>query len=148
VSDVRSYCSFFIDGTYFGVSALDVQELIRQQPMTRVPLADETISGLINLRGQIVTAIDLRRCLGLPARSSTATAMNVVLHTADGALSLLVDRIGDIVEAADEDLYTPPETVHREVRALLRGALPLPDRLLLVLDTARLCAAGASSFSS
>lgn len=143
MSDSHRYCSFQIDGMTLGVDALDVQEIIRYQPMTRVPLADSAIIGLINLRGQIVTAIDLRQCLGLAPRPGGEPPMNVVLHTPEGVLSMLVDKIGDVVEADDDQLHQAPETVAREVRALMRGALPMPDRLLLVLDTARLALAGS-----
>jgi purine-binding chemotaxis protein CheW len=144
VSETRRYCSFQLDGMTLGVDALDVQEIIRYQPMTRVPLADTAITGLINLRGQIVTAIDLRHCLGLAPRASGEPPMNVVLNTSEGVLSMLVDKIGDVVEVDDDQLHQAPETVAREVRALMRGALPMSDRLLLVLDTARLALAGAA----
>ena len=144
MSETRRYCSFHLDGMTLGVDALDVQEIIRYQPMTRVPLADTAITGLINLRGQIVTAIDLRRRLDLPARGDDQLPVNVVVRTDDGAVSLLVDKIGDVVEVDDDQLHQAPETVAREVRALMRGALPMPDRLLLVLDTARLALAGAA----
>jgi purine-binding chemotaxis protein CheW len=144
VSETRRYCSFQLDGMTLGVDALDVQEIIRYQPMTRVPLADTAITGLINLRGQIVTAIDLRHCLGLAPRPGGEQPMNVVLNTSEGVLSMLVDKIGDVVEVDDDQLHQAPETVAREVRALMRGALPMSDRLLLVLDTARLALAGAS----
>lgn len=142
MTDEQRYCSFLLDTLTFGVTAVDVQEIIRYQPMTRVPLADAVVSGLINLRGQIVTAIDLRRCLGLPPRGG-ADPTNVVVHTPDGVLSLLVDRIGDVIEVPDGAIHPPPDTMAREVKGLIRGAYQLPDRLLLVLNTSRLNFAGA-----
>ena len=77
-----------------------MQEVIRHQAMTRVPLAPKLIGGLINLRGQIVTAIDLRLRLGLPERRPGQLPMNVVVRSEDGAVSLLVDEIGDVLEVS------------------------------------------------
>lgn len=114
---------------------LEVQEVIRWQQMTRVPLAPPAVSGLINLRGQIVTAVDLRRRLGFPDRAMSLQPMNVVVRTADGVVSLLVDEIGDVVEVTAEMFEPPPETLDEGTRALVRGVYKLPGRLLLVLDT-------------
>ncbi len=133
----RQYCTFTLAGQLFGVDALAVQEIIRAQEMTRVPLAPAAVRGLINLRGQIVTAIDLRRRLGLPDRSPESPPVNVVVHTDDGAVSLLVDEIGDVL-AVSESLYErPPETLRGPARDLIRGAYKLGGRLLTVLDVAR-----------
>ena len=83
---------------FFGVDVLRVQEVLRFQPMTRVPQAPDVIEGLINLRGQIVTAIDMRRRLKLAARRGDQAPMNMVVRTEDGAVSLLVDEIGDVLD--------------------------------------------------
>src|SRR5262245_46446739 len=91
----RQFSTFFLDDLYLGVEVLRVQELIRFQEMTRVPLASPVVRGLINLRGQIVTAIDLRRQFGLPTAPADRDPMNVVVRTDDTAVSLLVDEIGD-----------------------------------------------------
>ena len=112
-----------------------VQEVIRHQAMTRVPLAPKLIGGLINLRGQIVTAIDLRLRLGLPERKADELPMNVVARSEDGAVSLLVDEIGDVLEVQEQQFEDVPQTM-RQARELMRGVYKLPDRLLLVLDTA------------
>jgi purine-binding chemotaxis protein CheW len=133
----RQFCSFFVDGLYFGVPVEQVQEVIRQQPMTRVPLASDVLGGLINLRGQIVTAVDLRRRLGLPARPAEQPPMNVVIRADDGAVSLLVDQIGDVVDADAEAWEDCPNTVQGNARELIAGAYKVADRLLLVLDTGR-----------
>ncbi len=133
----RQYCTFFLDGHYFGIDVLQVQEVIRHQPMTRVPLAPAVIRGLINLRGQIVTAIDLRRRFEMPDRAAGELPVNVVVQTDDGAVSLLVDEIGDVLEAPEEAFERPPETLQGTARELIRGAYKLDGRLLLILDTAR-----------
>jgi purine-binding chemotaxis protein CheW len=129
------YCTFFLDDLYFGVEVQRVQEVIRHQPMTRVPLASPTIGGLINLRGQIVTAIDLRRRLGIFDCGSTEHPMNVVVRTDDGVVSLLVDEIGDVISVDAAAFENPPETLRGPERSLVHGAFKLDDRLLLVLNT-------------
>jgi len=133
----RQFCTFTLAGQLFGVDALAVQEIIRSQAMTRVPLAPAAVCGLMNLRGQIVTAIDLRRRLDLPDRPPEVPPVNVVVHTDDGAVSLLVDELGDVL-AVSEDVYErPPETLRGPARGLIRGAYKLGGRLLTVLDIAR-----------
>ena len=131
----RQYATFYVDGLFFGIDVLHVQEVLRYQAMTRVPLAQAVIEGLINLRGQIVTAIDMRRRLGLKPRPPEQTPMNTVVRTEEGAISLLVDEIGDVVEVAAEDFERPPDNVDAAARDLLRGVYKLKDRLLLILDT-------------
>jgi purine-binding chemotaxis protein CheW len=134
---MRQLCTFELDGHSFGIEVVTVQEVIRYQEMTEVPLAPPEVRGLINLRGQIVTAMDLRRRLALPDRPADRLPMNVVVRTAEGTLSLLVDEIGDVVEVDDDDFEGPPETLEGPVRELIRGAYKLDSRLLLVLDTDR-----------
>jgi purine-binding chemotaxis protein CheW len=133
----KQYCTFFLNGLFFGVEVLNIQEVLRYQQMTRVPLAPATVQGLINLRGQIVTAIDLRHRLELPARASGVLPMNVVVRSEDGAISLLVDEIGDVVEIEDDVFESPPETLRGVARDLIKGVYKLKERLLLVLDTER-----------
>ena len=137
MADEHQYCTFYVDGHYFGLDVLKVQEIIRYQEMTRVPLAPPVVRGLINLRGQIVTAIDLRRRLELSERPADQVPLNVVVQTDDGAVSLLVDEIGDVLEVPEKLFERPPETLKGTARELIRGAYKLPDRLLLILDTAR-----------
>jgi len=137
MTDSKQYATFFLNGLFLGVEVLKVQEVIRYQEMTRVPLAPTMIQGLINLRGQIVTAIDLRRRLELPGRPESERPMNVVVRSDDGAISLLVDEIGDVVEIQDEAYERPPETLQGVARELVTGVYKLKDRLLLILDTER-----------
>jgi purine-binding chemotaxis protein CheW len=135
MANTKQFCTFFLKGLFFGVEVLKVQEVIRYQEMTRVPLAPGMIQGLINLRGQIVTAIDLRHRLELPAREAGELPMNVVVRSEDGAVSLLVDEIGDVVEIQDDTYESPPETLKGVARDLIQGVYKLKDRLLLILDT-------------
>jgi len=99
-----------------------------------VPQAPHVIEGLINLRGQIVTAIDMRRRLGLPQRSGDLAPMNIVVRTMDGAASLLVDEIGDVLDMDSANYELPPQNLDPAARELIRGVYKLKDRLLLVLD--------------
>src|SRR3954454_57893 len=133
----HQYCTFYVAGQYFGLDVLKVQEIIRYQEMPRVPLAPPVVRGLINLRGQIVTAIDLRRRLELHDRPADQLPVKVVVHTDDGAVSLLVDEIGDVLAVPETAFERPPETLKGTARELIRGAYKLDDQLLLVLDTER-----------
>jgi purine-binding chemotaxis protein CheW len=135
MSTANQYCTFYVDGLFFGVEVLRVQEVIRFQEMTPVPLASNVVSGLINLRGQIVTAIDLRRRLALADRDPAELPMNVVIRTDDGAVSLLVDQIGDVLEVDADSYERPPETLSGIARQLVLGVYKLKDNLLLILDT-------------
>lgn len=138
MSSSQQFCTFFLDGHVFGTPVPKVQELIQYQEMTRVPLAPAVISGMINLRGQIVSAIDLRCRLGLPARPQGQLPMNVVVRTDEGAVSLLVDEIGDVIEVQEEALESPPETLQGFAREVVRGVYKLSDRLLLAVDIDRI----------
>ncbi len=140
MSNARQFCTFFLKDQFLGVPVQQIQEVIRYQEMTRVPLVPPVIRGLINLRGQIVMAVDLRRRFGIEDRADSSLPMNVVVRTDDGAVSFLVDEIGDVLETDDESFESPPETLQGEARDLIRGVYKLHDRLLLVLDTERVVA--------
>ncbi|MDH5426921.1 MAG: chemotaxis protein CheW [Nitrospirota bacterium] len=140
----QQFCTFSVDQLFFGVKVLQVQEVIRLQTMTVVPQASSMVRGLINLRGQIVTAIDLRRRLHLPDRENWEP-MNVVIQTDEGAVSLLVDEIGDVLEVSDDVLESPPTTLKGKVKEVITGVYKLEGRLLLVLDTAKAISVGEST---
>lgn len=129
--------TFTVDRYDFGVEVATVQEVIRYQEMTRVPLAPGSIGGLINLRGQVITALDLRHRLGMPEREEGRLPMNVVVRTEDGAVSLLVDQIGEVIETDVRHFEAPPDTVTAQARDLIRGAYKLDGTLLLALDVPR-----------
>lgn len=131
------FSTFYVGDLFFGVDVLHVQEVLCFQPMTSVPQAPEVIEGLINLRGQIVTAIDMRRRLRLPTRSGEQALMNIVVRTVDGAVSLLVDEIGDVLDMDAATYERPPENLDPAAKELIRGVYKLKDRLLLVLDEER-----------
>ena len=135
MSKPRQFCTFYLDRALFGVEVHKVQEVLRDQEMTPVPLAPDVVRGLINLRGQIVTAIDLRRRLGRGPREGGGRSMNVVLRTEEGAVSLLVDEIGDVVEIDDTVLERPPENLRGISRELISRVAKLESELLLLPDT-------------
>jgi purine-binding chemotaxis protein CheW len=133
----QQFCTFFIDRQYFAVPVQQVQEVIRSLEMTSVPLVPSVLRGLINLRGQIVVAFDLRRRLGFADRPEDQKRMNVVVRADGETLSLLVDEIGDVIEVGEDCAEHPPETLRAGMRELLQGVYKLDGRLLLVLDTER-----------
>ena len=134
MSDTKQFATFWADGFLFGVEVTRIQEVIRYQAMTAVPLAERVVHGLINLRGQIVTALDLRTRLELAPRPEAARPMNVIVRTDEGAVSLLVDEIGDVLEVPQGNWEAAPTTLKGVARELITGSYKLKDRLLLVLD--------------
>jgi len=139
MAQTSQFCTFCLDKLLFGVELNAVQEVIRSLDMTKVPLAPAVVSGLINLRGQIVTAVDLRTRVELEPRAAGELAMNVVVRSEDGAVSLLVDEIGDVVEVEESTFERPPETLRGTVRAMILGVHKLNDRLMHVLDIEKAC---------
>ena len=134
----NQYCTFRIADMLLGVDVLKVQEILQYQAMTEVPLAHSVVRGLVNLRGQIVTAIDLHERLGLAAsEDSEADPINIVLCTEGGAVSLLVDAIGDVLTVPEELDEPPPPTLDAHIRELLVKVCKLEGELLLVLDAER-----------
>jgi len=133
VTTTSQLCTFTVDDLFFGVEVTKVQEVLRFQPMTRVPLAPGMISGLINLRGQIVTAVDLRACLGLAPRGDGEPPMNVVIRGSESSVSLLVDTIGDVIEVSSDSFEPPPSTMRAAHRHMIASICKLPRQLLLVL---------------
>jgi len=137
MAEPKQFCTFYIDDTLFGVEVLDVQEVLRYQDITEVPLAASEIKGLINLRGQIITAIDLRNRMNLPPRQNGQQPMNVVIRIHNEVISFLVDSIGDVLEVNDELFEKSPHTVDDSTRALVAGVYKLEGKLLMVLDAAK-----------
>lgn len=132
----KQYCTFFVDEILFGVEVLNVQEVLRYQEFTEVPLAPSEVQGLINLRGQIVTAIDLRNRMNLPSRSDGQLPMNVVIRSNGEVISFLVDSIGDVLDVEEDSFEPPPRTVDDATRELVSGVYKLADKkLMMVLDS-------------
>lgn len=130
----RQFCTLLVEGLVFGIEVEHIQEVLMYQEMTPVPLAPRTVRGLLNLRGQIVTAIEMRTRLGLRERPAGQLPMIVVVRVGDDVVSLLVDEIGDVVDIAADAVERPPETLRGVARALLQGVCKAQGRLVLVLD--------------
>ena len=126
--------TFWLDGDLYGVEVEHVQEVLRSQGITRVPLAPPAVAGLINLRGQVVTAIELRERLGRRPRPEGQEAVVIVVRLHGEAVSLLVDAIADVVDVDPADFEAPPDTLDGSARELIRGAFKLDGQLLLALD--------------
>lgn len=129
------FATFFVADLLFGVDVMRVQEVLRCPLMTPVPRAPLGIAGLVNLRGQIVTAIDMRSRLGLATRGPDSAPMNLVLRTEEGAVGLLVDEIGDVLDVEASSFEPPPVNLDPAARALICGVYKLERQLLLVLDS-------------
>jgi len=134
----RQYATFEVADQLFGLDVAKVQEVLSFDQYTPVPLAPESVGGLFNLRGQVIAAVDLRVQLGLPPRTKSADpAMNVIVKTEEESVSLLVDRIGEVVTLQDDTFEPPPDTLQGRARHLITGTFKLDGRLLLALDTGK-----------
>jgi purine-binding chemotaxis protein CheW len=135
----QQFCTFFVNGRFFGIPVDRVQEVIQWQDITRVPLASDVIEGLINLRGDIVMAVDLRRRLAIGDRPAAVALVNVVVRCADGPASLLVDSIGDVVEVDQNGFENSPPGLDANMRTVITGIYKLPGKLMHVLDIDSAC---------
>lgn len=134
MSDTRQVCTFFVEGQLFGVALEQVQEILGTQLLTRVPLAPVELAGLLNLRGNIVPAVDLRRRLALAERDADSLHSHIVLRGEDGVVSLLVDEVGDILMVPGELFEPPPSHLQGTLREVLLGVYKLHSQLLLMLS--------------
>jgi purine-binding chemotaxis protein CheW len=135
MAGVSQYTSCSVGELLVGIPVEAVQEVTSGGELTPVPLASPLVSGLLNLRGEIVTAIDLRRCLQLSDRPADQRPVNLILRTDDSCVSLLVDQVGDVLELDPAHVEPPPRTVRGRICELITGVYKLDRRLLLMLDT-------------
>lgn len=136
-STASQLCGFMIKGDMFAIPVLDVQEVIRSQPATEVPLSENCISGLINLRGQIVTLVNLRNLLGLEDNLSDQY-MNVIIKSDESLYSIMVDEICDVIDVEDSTFEPTPDTISARLKSYASGVHKLEDRLLIILDLKKL----------
>jgi purine-binding chemotaxis protein CheW len=134
LNGTTQYCTFLVENHFFGVDVLKVQEVFRYSERTSIPLAPPVIGGLINLRGQIITAIDLRRRLDFADYPEDLVPQNVVVRNEGGTVSLLVDEIGDVLAVSADSFEPPPNTMPENLRSLISGVHKLEGHLLLILD--------------
>lgn len=130
----NQYVSFWIDKQLLGVRVNVVQEVLNPQTISRTPLARREIAGLLNLRGQIVTAVNLRRRLGLPDLPDDRKSINVVVQHRGEPFSLLVDEVGDVINVAAQDLEPAPRTVAAQWKQVTSGVFRMERGLFVILD--------------
>ena len=132
------FCTFYLGSDLFGVPVLEVQEVVRQHEITQVPLAPRVVGGLINLRGNIVCTIDMRRLLGMEPLTDSSETINVITRVASGLVSLLVDHIGDVIDAPEDRFEPVPPNLGSEVRQIITRVCKLPGNLLMILNPNRI----------
>jgi purine-binding chemotaxis protein CheW len=133
----RQYATFEVADQLFGVEVEAVQEVLSFSEYTAVPLASPAVGGLFNLRGQVIAAVDLRVQLGLPRQELQGAVMNVILRGDDEPVSLLVDRIGEVIDLEENQFEPPPETLTGSIRELVLSTVKLEGRLMLAIDVNR-----------
>ena len=137
-SESGKWCTFRLAGEMFALPVEDVQEVLMPQPLTPVPLAADYIVGLLNLRGQIMPTIDLRRRLHFEPRPSEKAGIFLVLHTNEGLLSIVVDEVGDVLQLPSDSWRGAPETLSAEHRSFVFGICPIEHEVVLGLRVGQL----------
>ena len=132
------WATFVLNGETFALRVEDVQEVLMPQPLTPVPLAPDHIVGLLNLRGQLMSAVDLRKRLNFPARGADDSTNMLVLKGREGLLSVVVDDIGDVLELPTAQWRTPPETLTESHRRFVFGICPIDQKMVLGLKVSEL----------
>ena len=132
----RLVCTFEIDGLKFGIFTDSVQEVLRPPPISPVPWSKECVAGLMNLRGQLVTVLDLRKRLNAGSREKNTSidGMNIILRGIDESVSLIVDRVGDVFEVDFSKMELPLEKMNSVPKEILEGIYKLEEGLLLILN--------------
>jgi len=132
-SGAQQFSTFYIGKRLYGIEVMKVQEVTKALPMTPVPLSPKHVHGLINLRGQISTAISLRDLFHLN-EEPPPEQMNVVCRINDLLISFLVDRIGDVIEVKQDAFQPTPDTLPEEIRRFMGGVFKIPGELLSVVE--------------
>lgn len=136
--ETADYVTFEIDSQLFGIPVLEVQDVLRHQPIARIPLAPPQVAGSLNLRGRIVTAINVRRRMGLKVHSQIDQLTSLVVDQGGELYSLLVDKVGDVVTMPVKDFERNPATLDPLWRIVSAGIYQLEGRLLVVMDVEQL----------
>lgn len=138
--DTEQFVTLTIEGQLFGVPVLSVQDVLAPQNITAIPLASEGVAGALNLRGRIVTAIDVRRRLNLSPRGKDDDCMYVVVELGAELYSLMIDSVGEVLSLPVDRFEKPPATLDERWREVCRGVYRLEEELLVVLDVNSLIA--------
>lgn len=130
----RSFCTFYLDDLWFGVEVARVHEVVPSPAITPVPLVPDAVAGLVNLRGQVSTVIDLRKQLGLRRSLAVGPPTMVVVGWENSRVGLLVDQIGEVVTAPEEGCEAAPDNVPAGFREMVPEVCKFPLRLLHLLE--------------
>jgi len=142
MSHARQFCTFYLDRLLFGVESQKIQEVAGYRELRPVPLAPPAVSGLMNLRGQVVVALELRKQLELAERPAGMTPVCLVVRGSGGEVCLLADEVGNVVEVDDDTFEPSPDTLSPRLRSVILGVHKLEHQLMHVLDTDRACQVG------
>jgi purine-binding chemotaxis protein CheW len=137
-SETQDFVTMLIDGQLFGIPVLTVQDVLGAQKITRIPLAPREVAGSLNLRGRIVTAIDVRLRLDLPPRKPSEKGMSVVVDMGGELYSLMVDSVGEVLSVPAAKFERNPPTLDPKWREFSLGIYRLEGKLLVILDVAKL----------
>ena len=137
-SDHQEFVTMTIDNQWFGIPVSSVQDVLGTQNIARIPLAPPDVAGSLNLRGRIVTAIDPRVRLGLPARGEDESVMSIVVEQGGELYSLLIDQVGEVLNLPADRFERNPASLDGQWRDISAGVYRLDDRLLVVMDVDRL----------
>ena len=132
-SKQTQYTTFIVGGHLYGVPVMRVREVVRPLPLTSVPLAIPYVHGLLNLRGQVVTAIGIHRLFNIGCPDATAL-MNVICESGSTLISLQADEIGDVLEMDATQMEHPPANTLDAVRSFLAGVYKMPNQILSIID--------------
>jgi len=139
-TDHREFVSFTVADQLFGIPVLQVQDVLGPQPIARIYLAPPEIAGSLNLRGRIVTAVDIRHRLGLPRVEHPEQSMSIVVEHGGDLYSLIVDQVGEVLSLSSATFENNPPTLDPRWREMSAGVYRLEGRLLVVAEIARLLA--------
>jgi purine-binding chemotaxis protein CheW len=139
MSETRQFCSFYLDQLLFGIESQKIQEIVVYRELRPVPLAPPAVRGLMNLRGQVVVAFELRRQLEFPERPPNMTPVCLMVRADQGTVCLLADEVGNVLEVQEETFEPAPETLSPRLRTVILGVHKLEGQLMHVLDTDRAC---------
>ncbi|MBL4601939.1 MAG: chemotaxis protein CheW [Emcibacteraceae bacterium] len=138
VLNKNDFVTIRLDGQLCGLPVLEVHDVLTKQVITRVPKAPEAVAGVLNLRGQIVTAIDLRKRLKLSDREEGSEEMNVVVEYQDEPYSLIIDKVGDVLSLSEDTFEKNPVTLEACWQNVSTGIFRLEKELLVILDIEKL----------
>lgn len=141
----QDFVTVMLDGQILGIPVLAVHDVLNAQQLTKIPKAQDWVAGVLNLRGKIVTAIDLRRRLGLPPSEDGSKSMSVVVEHNEEPYSLQIDKVGEVLSLEDQLFEKNPVTLDPRWREVSNGIYRLKDQLLPILDVDRLLAFESSS---